>query len=119
MRGADSRRPADEEASLPDDRQFLRRTRALAALPARFTAFEQRQGAFEEEMRAHQAELRERRDELVAALSAIREESREIRRLVEARVLAEAEATELVGKLLQRADARLEALERDPASRAR
>lgn len=102
-----------------DDRQILRRTRALAALPSRFTAFEQRQAAFEAEMREHWAELREHQDELRTALSEIREANREIRRLVEERILAEAESTELVGKLLQRAEARLEVLERDPSTQAR
>lgn len=117
-----------------DERQILRRTRALAALPARFTAWEgrftlweqrweQRQAAFEaelrDELRQSRAEVEESRGELRAALVEIRETSREIRRLVEARVLAEAESTELVGKLLQRAEARLEALEQDPSTQAR
>lgn len=95
----------------------------------RFDAFEQRHGGLEGQvgelrdgLAAARGELAETRAELAAAraeLAAARAELAEaradlgdLRRLVEARVVAEAESTALVGKLLQRADARLEALER-------
>jgi chromosome segregation ATPase len=90
-----------KEASLPElERHILRHARAVAALPARFDVFEQRQGALEAQLGEVSAGLADARVELAA-----------IRRLLEDRLLAETESIQLVGKLLQQAEARLDALE--------
>ena len=103
--------------------RILRRTRGVAALPVRFTALEQRQAALEAQLPAlqahalqsHRAALGEGLAELQAALHAeievLRGELADLGRLVEDRVDAETELVELIGKLLRRAEARLEALE--------
>jgi len=80
-----------------DPRQILRRARTAAGLPSRVTACEDRFETLEEG--------------LGAQLDQIRGELASIRALIEDRFVAEAEATQLVGQLLQAATARLEALE--------
>lgn len=126
---------------MPDNAsRFLRRTRAVAALPGRFTAFEHRQGAVDDhlvaaleavaaaagqlgdDLNALRAEtatevqaVRVEVEVIRAELEAIREELTTIRRLVEGRLEVETESVALVGQLLQRAETRLEALEQQQA----
>lgn len=99
--------------------RMLRRTRGVLALPVRFNAFEQRQAALEAQSAALAQELRdalaEVRSAAMAELDGLRSELAAVRRLVEDRVVAEAESVAMIGKLLQRAEDRLESLERDRA----
>lgn len=108
---------------------ILRRTRAVAALPVRFDASEQRH---DERQAALEAQVREVRDHLEALRSALAElrgvadaglraeqERLEVERdrlaTERERLLAETESAALVGRLLQRAEARLDALEQGGA----
>ena len=130
---------------MPDDAPpFLHRTKALVALPGRFTAFEHRQGAVDdhlieavEDSRRQVAEVTQALGEAVTAsraevqagqaavqaavqalqgeLGEVRAELTALRRLVEGHLVAETESVELVGRLLERAEGRLEALERQQA----
>ena len=137
---------------MPDNAPpFLHRTKALVALPGRFTAFEHRQGAIgdhliqalEESQRqvaevtqalgdareAARAEAQEAQaaqaavhaavqaavQALQGELGEVRAELAALRRLVEGHLVAEAESVELVGRLLERAEGRLDALEQQQA----
>lgn len=81
-----------------DRRRILRRARTAASLPGRVVACEDRCSTLE--------------SHVVTRLDEVRSELAEIRLLLRERLVAEAEATELVGRLLQSAEARLDALER-------
>ena len=133
---------------MPDNAPpFLHRTKALVALPGRFTAFEHRQGAIgdhliqalEESQRqvaevtqalgdareaaraeaqaaqAAQAAVQAAVQALEGELGEVRAELAALRRLVEGHLVAEAESVELVGRLLERAEGRLDALEQQQA----
>ena len=133
---------------MPDNAPpFLHRTKALVALPGRFTAFEHRQGAIgdhliqalEESQRqvaevtqalgdareaaraeaqaaqAAQAAVQAAVQALQGELGEVRAELAALRRLVEGHLVAEAESVELVGRLLERAEGRLDALEQQQA----
>ncbi len=81
-------------------RHLLRRARTAASLPGRVVATEDRTDAIE----AH----------VVAKIDEMRAELAQLRMLVEAQLEADAEATELMGRLLQSTDARIRALEEEP-----
>lgn len=119
---------------------FFYRTKALVALPGRFTAFEHRQGAVDDHLiqaledgRRQVAEVTQALGEAVTAsraevqavqaavqaaqgeLAEVRAELTALRRLVEGHLVAETESVELVGRLLERAEGRLDALEQQRA----
>ena len=133
---------------MPDNAPpFLHRTKALVALPGRFTAFEHRQGAIgdhliqaleesqrqvaevtqalgdareaaraeAQEAQAAQAAVQAAVQALQGELGEVRAELAALRRLVEGHLVAEAESVELVGRLLERAEGRLDALEQQQA----
>ena len=130
---------------MPDNAPpFLHRTKALVALPGRFTAFEHRQGAIGDhliqaleesqrqvaevtqalgdareaaraEAQAAQAAVQAAVQALQGELGEVRAELAALRRLVEGHLVAEAESVELVGRLLERAEGRLDALEQQQA----
>ncbi len=130
---------------MPDNAPpFLHRTKALVALPGRFTAFEHRQGAIGDhliqaleesqrqvaevtqalgdareaaraEAQAAQAAVQAAVQALEGELGEVRAELAALRRLVEGHLVAEAESVELVGRLLERAEGRLDALEQQQA----
>ena len=133
---------------MPDNAPpFLHRTKALVALPGRFTAFEHRQGAIgdhliqaleesqrqvaevtqalgdareaaraeAQEAQAAQAAVQAAVQALEGELGEVRAELAALRRLVEGHLVAEAESVELVGRLLERAEGRLDALEQQQA----
>src|SRR5487761_1999424 len=80
-------------------RHLLRRARTAAALPGRVVACEDRTAAIEQH-------VWRKIDEMRAELA-------ELRLLVRAQLEADAEATELVGRLLQAQDSRIDALEQE------
>ena len=80
-------------------RHLLRRARTAASLPGRVVACEDRTSAVEQHV--------------VTKLDEMRSELAELRMLVRAQLDADADATELMGRLLQSADARLSALEQE------
>ena len=90
---------------------ILRRARTAAALPARLLtrveALEDRSSALEAAMAAVPARVEELRAEIAG-----------IRLLLDERLAAQVETSELVGRLLQAAEARLEAIEQGGAGRA-
>lgn len=80
-------------------RHLLRRARTAASLPGRVVACEDRTTAVEHHV--------------VKKLDEMRAELAELRLLVQAQMTAEADATELMGRLLQTANSRLLALEQE------
>jgi hypothetical protein len=78
-------------------RHLLRRARTAAGLPDRVVDVEDRQGALEREVGEN--------------IAAMRHELAEIRLLLSERLAADAEATELLGRILQASESRLDALE--------
>jgi len=83
--------------SRPEGRHVLRRARTAMSLPGRIVEVEDRCVALE--------------THVVAKLDEMRSELAEIRMLLNQRLDAEADATELVGRLLRSSEARLDALE--------
>ncbi|HLI15913.1 MAG TPA: hypothetical protein VKV23_07675 [Acidimicrobiales bacterium] len=82
---------------VPGRRRLLRRARTAASLPGRVVACEDRVSALEARV--------------AARLDEIRAELAEVRSLLTGVLDAEADATELVGRLLRASTDRLEALE--------
>ncbi len=80
-------------------RHLLRRARTAASLPGRVVACEDRTSAVEEHV--------------VKKLDEMRGELAQLRLLIQAQLDADGDATELMGRLLQAADARLDALEQE------
>lgn len=80
-------------------RHLLRRARTAASLPGRVVACEDRTNAIEQHV--------------VTKLDEMRAELAELRIMVQAQLDADAEATELMGRLLQSSDARIAALEQE------
>lgn len=93
-----------------DRLHILRRARTAASLPARLLtrveALEERSSAIETQAAAVMPRIEELRAEIA-----------EIRLLLDERLAAQIETSELVGRLLQAAEARLEALEQGGADR--
>jgi len=88
--------------SLVQDRpkkHILRRARTAASLPGRVVACEDRTSAIEQHV--------------VVKIDEMRAELAELRHLMQAQLDADAESTELVGRLLQAQEVRLDALEQE------
>ncbi|HVB00708.1 MAG TPA: hypothetical protein VNE42_05550 [Acidimicrobiales bacterium] len=80
-------------------RHLLRRARTAASLPGRVVASEDRTNAIEQHV--------------VRKIDEMRAELAELRLMVQAQLDADAESTELIGRLLQAYDARVGALEQE------
>src|SRR5665213_246376 len=80
-------------------RHLLRRARTATSLPGRVVACEDRTSAIEQHV--------------VLKLDEMRAELAELRIMVQAQLDADADATELIGRLLQSCDTRLSALEQE------
>ncbi len=80
-------------------RHLLRRARTAASLPGRVVACEDRTNAIEQHV--------------VRKIDEMRAELAELRQMVQAQLDADAESTELVGRLLQAQEARVDALEQE------
>ncbi|HUY06483.1 MAG TPA: hypothetical protein VMU99_04420 [Acidimicrobiales bacterium] len=80
-------------------RHLLRRARTAASLPGRVVACEDRTNAIEQHV--------------VRKIDEMRAELAELRLMIQAQLEADAESTELVGRLLQSHDSRVVALEQE------
>jgi hypothetical protein len=93
----EDRATTGSDVTMSGQRHLLRRARTAAGLPGRVVTVEDRQSALEREVGDN--------------IAAMRHELAEIRLLLSERLAADAEATELLGRLLQASEARLDAVE--------